>query len=188
MRLDKLLRPGLAQTKAYTSHLYPSTQPLCIFHEKGVRRREHGTIDKSGSEKPRSHHKFKYGSLGPPEKTSRVRPLTLTKAKNETEAEKFYRLKRMELQTEHHKFWLENNQKFLAGKEAFEKAKRTANGDEPINADDFAEFYTKFLKENEKRMREYNLWWCKKNFTMLIPAARANFYYYQRIVTNRWYS
>eukprot|EP01134_Creolimax_fragrantissima_P002289 CFRG2289T1 len=140
--------------------------------------------DAKTDEKPTESRRL-YGELGTPHNVSRVRPICLHPVENESEAERWFREERMAIQQAHHTFWVNNNEKFICGKTRFENEKRVANGGEPITADEFAEFYTKFLKDNERDHREYNKWWWRKNISMLIPALKANAQYYKRTLLSK---
>lgn len=121
---------------------------------------------------------FKRDLISPPHPVSNLRLYQFAEEPGESEAEKQYRLKRIEVQDWNHNYWLENNLSFQKQKAAFIK-KLNANA-EKISHDELAQFYKQFLDENHIKHRTYNWEWYKRQVGLLLPAAAAFFAKKQR--------
>eukprot|EP00057_Strongylocentrotus_purpuratus_P032784 XP_788825.2 PREDICTED: APOPT family protein CBG23705, mitochondrial [Strongylocentrotus purpuratus] len=128
--------------------------------------------------------------IGPADKKSNLRRVILAQPQNETDVERDYRVSRTATNDWNHQFWSKQNEIFIKAKEEFvqarlgEKQKETEDSSDNdvigsgvkqvLSAEDMAEFYQQFLKDNQHSFHDYNKQWYRKNFSLLWPAVKAN--------------
>ncbi|XP_072172685.1 COA8 family protein CBG23705, mitochondrial-like [Diadema setosum] len=128
--------------------------------------------------------------IGPADKRSNLRRVILRQPENESKAERMYREQREDTNEWNHQFWSQQNEKFIKAKEKFVKSRleekkreaeiSTENSEvlsdvkQVLSAEEMAKFYQEFLKDNRKVFQDYNKQWYYRNFSLLIPAIKAN--------------
>nr|XP_054759031.1 COA8 family protein CBG23705, mitochondrial-like [Lytechinus pictus] len=128
--------------------------------------------------------------IGPADKKSNLRLIILAQPEQETDSERDYRVMRTATYEWNHQFWSKQNEIFIKAKEQFvqerlgnkQKEIKDSSGNEAVisgvkqvlSAEEMAEFYQQFLKENQHSFKDYNKQWYSKNFSLLWPAIKAN--------------
>ncbi|KHN80176.1 Mitochondrial APOPT family protein [Toxocara canis] len=99
----------------------------------------------------------RYDWVGPPDKVSRIRPIRLRRAVNETETERCYREAREALNECNLRFWAQHNTLYEQRKAEFiAKRKKEIGPLEHVSANDLSQFYTQFMDERKSQMAAYN--------------------------------
>ncbi|XP_025935228.1 apoptogenic protein 1, mitochondrial [Apteryx rowi] len=113
--------------------------------------------------------------IGPPDKSSNLRPVVFYVPPNESLLERRLRELRQETQAWNQQFWARQNASFQQEKEEFIYSRLKAKGlkmrDETgqkatLNAEEMADFYKDFLSKNFRKHMHYNRDWYKRNFTI----------------------
>uniref|UniRef100_A0AC34G886 Apoptogenic protein 1, mitochondrial n=1 Tax=Panagrolaimus sp. ES5 TaxID=591445 RepID=A0AC34G886_9BILA len=117
----------------------------------------------------------RYDWVGPPDKTSKIRPVRLRRVDNESSEEEAYRVARQDLSEWNSAFWKYHNELFDSKKAEFVAEKKQSLGRlGQVSAADMSVFYKDFLNERASYLRAYNNEWYKKNFALIKPAIRVN--------------
>lgn len=118
--------------------------------------------------------------VGPPDHNSNIRPIKFAIDKNETDNEKYYRLKHQEVLQWNQDHWAEHNRKFFKSKEEFvknklkeKKEKDGLKADSKLSPEEMSEFYKEFLDKHYSMHIQYNKEWYKRNLSLLWPAFLA---------------
>ncbi|CAI4222795.1 unnamed protein product [Auanema sp. JU1783] len=124
--------------------------------------------------------------VGPPDRTSKIRPIKLRRVDNETPLETNYREAREELNKWNSEFWANHNTIFEKKKLEFvEKRKNEISKIEHVTANDMSVFYKKFLDERHNALMEYNKQWYTRNLALIWPALKVNLVRFRRILLRK---
>ncbi|XP_055683852.1 COA8 family protein CG14806, mitochondrial [Lutzomyia longipalpis] len=110
--------------------------------------------------------------IGPPDKTSNLRPIMRHVPKNETPLQQKLRLRQVEVDEYNQKFWTNHNKRFFEERDAFVAANKT-HPEENLSADQMSVFYKSFLDKNWKIHFYYNVSWYIKNISLMLLACRV---------------
>ncbi|XP_026288513.1 COA8 family protein CG14806, mitochondrial [Frankliniella occidentalis] len=134
------------------------------------------TCVKSSNEPPPNPADVKHDVIGPPNKTSNLRPVLFYIPPNETQLEQDFRIEREKVQKWNEDFWIKHNSAFLKESNDFRQKKlETLPRDEKtgLSAEEMSEFYKAFLDKNWKTHFSYNFQWYGKNFNLLYLALKV---------------
>ncbi|XP_068110445.1 cytochrome c oxidase assembly factor 8 isoform X2 [Hyperolius riggenbachi] len=124
----------------------------------------------------------KHDWVGPPDRSSNLRPIKYFIPVDESHLERRLRELRQETQEWNHTFWANQNQTFTTEKEEFIRSKLSSLGlglrDEEgrkrkLDAEVMADFYKDFLSKNFERHACYNREWYKRNFTITVLMGKV---------------
>jgi len=117
--------------------------------------------------------------IGPPHPISNLMRIKHHKPTDETEQEKKFREKRIEVHEWSQKFWEKHNLDFYMMREEYIKKTLTEKyKDMPkkttLSAEEMSVFYKTFLDDRYQQHVWYNREWYKKNIGLLWPALQVN--------------
>ncbi|KAJ3326113.1 hypothetical protein HDU76_013003 [Blyttiomyces sp. JEL0837] len=117
-----------------------------------------------------------------PHPVSQIRLVRFTNVPaDETTTDRVFRTRRENTQLMHHEFWSKNNRDFQQAKTEFEENVLKTTGKAATSAD-LSVFYREYLESSRASHMAYNRKWWKENFSMLVPAYKADVEFLYRAV------
>jgi len=154
--------------------LYPSV----VLHKRWESDTREISTDKGArnSVNAASPSRSKFNLVGPRDYRSNIRKIIYVKSQDESTKEKSFRKQQQELNSWHHGFWENQNEKFQKSKKAFLKLRSRDIETETHKefADDLSKFYKDFLDGNYQVHSKYLREWYGGNFQLLWTGLQVS--------------